>query len=1174
MKSKNLNVTNLKGKYRGKTGYSLQLHRLSHPKSQKITRSFKYPLYSDNQDLFNSITNSVSHDSVYLMGPQNLNEIESPVYSVLDFWMDALRIGGIFQPSSKALIEFVYRANNIPSPFESATSGLKKEFEGLIDQQKYTKLFYLKSGFKSTSTVKSIYNNVLKIFKDPVDSITDEYIKAFAQEIYLKDQVTQKTLIHKYFGTPKEITIPTTNLSFYIFPDIEIQEEADIFEIIDVYTHKNLTKLSSVDDLLGVGNNGNALSNFLGKFLLKLKSTDIDVIMKEMVDVCPEIWESKTKILRAKIEILQSCANKLENPHLANSWADYRSIFSGKIKSWLSNSSRQNEIISQHMSEALRSLAIIKNEIKDNKSKKLEELGVMVDELFKFGGKVAASSTNLDYTSYEVFMQLLSTFKSNINRQYQAGDIFSGERKQMFEEKLKKDRYKISELNEIKLQELNDKYAPDLSIDKITSIKPLFKKFRKPVSFYGKAKEQKFRKFNLSAQLIKTGVLSLKTLNKSIDSIKSERLEERQILSILDKTQANFYKANTDKYRNLYREFLLSSVSEISKTRGFSANNYSRNKEYSKINTPSAIETLDYLGRLEDIFIEQIADQSHDELIDFIELSKLLLNQKIILSKQVKFAIPKEVDLKNYPIAQAYIESIDPLSRSQFQLLINNFIISDLKGAINTISKKEIIVRNIILPISSENKFKLFVLKKKNSNINDNSNVKYKVSVNSRNIKALFHINDEDIVSAGKNKTDCFEQVKLTETQNIFDIRTSKYQLNLLRKSVFGNKDLSIKRNEPMLSVEKKFRIVWNFGSDSYQLHELSKSLYFIQPLTIDRRSKKDTQKTGIYMGIDIGEYGLAYCIYDSNTRTIITTGFIYDKQLRRLKEHVDDIKKKQVAGVFSAVNNNLINARETSVGTLRNRVHDLSIRYDATPVYERQVSAFESGAGKVSKIYNSVKRADIVAEIDADKEVKKRVWGNPFLVYGKEIDAYATSQTCSKCHKSVLHEIGANEEYEIKEFNELTKIGLVKWRNKSINFYDEKNTHLVGSKIKGSQLKPLIYNFMRPPLNSSVLKKYLDNLNLYGEKWMSPRSESERRNVKKFLDKNIRGNSAIFICPFCNHIADADIQAALNIAIKGYHQDLKKTEKDLEDFFEVIKNSNSIYPDEPIILTPINSSP
>lgn len=63
-------------------------------------------------------------------------------------------------------------------------------------------------------------------------------------------------------------------------------------------------------------------------------------------------------------------------------------------------------------------------------------------------------------------------------------------------------------------------------------------------------------------------------------------------------------------------------------------------------------------------------------------------------------------------------------------------------------------------------------------------------------------------------------------------------------------------------------------------------------------------------------------------------------------------------------------------------------------------------------------------------------------------------------------------------------------------------------------------------------------------------------------MDK--RGNSALFVCPFmdCMHVSDADIQAALNSAYRGYIRDIAKKEETHVDFFEKISEQT----DYPII--------
>lgn len=116
-------------------------------------------------------------------------------------------------------------------------------------------------------------------------------------------------------------------------------------------------------------------------------------------------------------------------------------------------------------------------------------------------------------------------------------------------------------------------------------------------------------------------------------------------------------------------------------------------------------------------------------------------------------------------------------------------------------------------------------------------------------------------------------------------------------------------------------------------------------------------------------------------------------------------------------------------------------------------------------------------------------------------------------------------------------------------------------------EIKKYVRNYLRPPA-----KLYLRDY------WKNSRSDWLRKLAHSrpfLLPKNAilrRGNSAIFRCPIhdCGAIADADIQAAINIALRGIFEDKNssdatKSKGEKSNFSKFLKFIKSIQllPDE-----------
>ena len=211
-------------------------------------------------------------------------------------------------------------------------------------------------------------------------------------------------------------------------------------------------------------------------------------------------------------------------------------------------------------------------------------------------------------------------------------------------------------------------------------------------------------------------------------------------------------------------------------------------------------------------------------------------------------------------------------------------------------------------------------------------------------------------------------------------------------------------------------------------------------------------------------------------------------------------------------------------------------MKNQARPIYEREVSHFESGSGKISKIYHSIKESDVYDGKEAGKLQQKLTWGNTKGI-GRNISAWATSYGCSHCFKNIYAFLDNTHAGR----SQASKCRVIERDNSSgrrlkievapreiVEGYLPKALDKKVEELKVEDVVIAVKKFTRPPLealqNDDYFKKIMKKagLDLLNEKVAAEFSKKA-------------GNQAIFICPFCQSVSDADIQAALWIALKGY---------------------------------------
>jgi len=151
----------------------------------------------------------------------------------------------------------------------------------------------------------------------------------------------------------------------------------------------------------------------------------------------------------------------------------------------------------------------------------------------------------------------------------------------------------------------------------------------------------------------------------------------------------------------------------------------------------------------------------------------------------------------------------------------------------------------------------------------------------------------------------------------------------------------------------------------------------------------------------------------------------------------------------------------------------------------------------------------------------------------GSSVDARGTSRLCSSCKKSFYLYLHDDKKSKTKYKVENSQIKL---DNQNWNIYNKTGANVLNSKEASTGL----YDYMRPPMKT-FLKR-------------------QERSTIKYTDKELeyfqkrRGDSAIFTCPKCGHVSDADIQASLIIGLKEFfNREYSSQKQNFEKFMKYV---------------------
>ncbi len=1002
----------------------------------------------------------------------------------------------------------------------------------------------------------------------------------------------------------KNFVVDETNV-IEVFEDIYAAREELLLErFVPIQSLSEDERSKKVEDLisslLGLSDNFNALSNYFSDFLKLLQKGEIETILERFRKISPNEEWSKIK---DSLEWLADKVRYLEEPQLpgVTGWHDYRSLLGGRLQSWYSNHISRKGEQRQQIEKLLASFEDIQKFINFEGHTPPEDIDEQVlvqrkegilNTIDRIKQLVETEDVYNDKKAYSTLVELVNDLRYQLNLYYQAyykeeAKESPGDHKYLKDFwglRIYKPRSFYGYAQREKVAKLVKNTIPTIKSG-ITIVNTLIPKLLETVDWQKVIEE------------------------KEGNTIREDAGIRRLLQLILNKYKDK--AVNTSEFREFYKDILLQHIADTVSIKGPDGS-----VETKHINITDLLEkdkyliyksaystsplkeadlaVTDYIDAAKGIMMKLIDHLNKYDaqallnnpklLLDWVETARIVVARLIRWNKNEEFTLGEygltPQNLRFFERAYLYLEklNISKMPYNEFAKFVNSYIMSDFKGSATVFSKRRIRVRYIVQPVGSEEKYPLFVEKKNGEAVEIDE-----LQMNRKNIlkEILFKVGIPT-KDASNRRITMFKKKEWKNTSKRVDelvISTSYYQLQWLERLIYKPQswqDFEITTAEPSLIVEQRYSISWNLDEElpEFRLEKDKKPvLYYTLPFKVDpkkekeqrakifRASLKNEPQNYHFLGADIGEYGIAWVIIkvDEDNKQIIIKdyGFIYDPRIKRIQEHFKEIQQKARLGEFLEESTVVAYLRENAIGYLRNRLHDKLTKYKGHIIYESNISAFEAGSGRVTKIYDSVKRPDVGNHPDATRDVYsqliKHIWGlktgGKKNAPGWQVGASGTSYTCISCGRNV---------YNIRDSESIWKIeqregNIVVFTNGKVKVLGYTEARLDPNKeYKSKDIFKYIKAFTRPPLAVWVEKEE----NNSKDKNQNPQQKKKgewvikSETVKKFvIDRGVlskeqvikmrqhRGNSALFVCPYadCLAVADADIQAAFNIALRGY---------------------------------------